>query len=446
MQGLKNILNGNQRSVLIKKNIIASLIIKGWNSIVLFLLVPVTLLCLNQYEYGVWLTISSVLVWIDQFDIGLGNGLRNKLAESVAHNDFQRARILTSTTLVMLVIIVIPLITFLIFIIKTINCYYIFNVDPSYLPSLESILVLSVTLVGVTFIFKFINSIYTGLQLPAISNLLLTLGKTLSLIVILWMAFIDNHSVLNIALAYTAPTLFVYLLAYPVTFHYYKKLKPSIFLFRKDELCGLFSLGLKFFYVQIAGVIIFASSNLIISKLISPTEVTPYQIAYNYFCLPLMLFMLIVTPLWSATTDAFHKGEWQWIKNVEKRMHQVLLAFLLFIVFMIIIAPFVFHIWIGDEIHIDMLLNIMMGFYIMVVIFSLCYANILFGIGKINMLSTVTIIEAIVFLPLAVFLGRRFDTIGIVSALIIVNSLCAVSNFIQYRKLSKGKATGIWNK
>ena len=71
MQGLKNILNGNQRSVLIKKNIIASLIIKGWNSIVLFLLVPVTLLCLNQYEYGVWLTISSVLVWIDQFDIGL---------------------------------------------------------------------------------------------------------------------------------------------------------------------------------------------------------------------------------------------------------------------------------------------------------------------------------------------------------------------------------------
>ena len=45
---------------------------------------PITLNCLTQYEYGIWLTINSVLVWIDSFDIGLGNGLRNQLTKSIA--------------------------------------------------------------------------------------------------------------------------------------------------------------------------------------------------------------------------------------------------------------------------------------------------------------------------------------------------------------------------
>lgn len=77
-------LDRDRRSSLVRKNIAGSILIKGWGCIVQLLLVPATLKSLNQYEYGVWLTISSILLWVDQFDIGLGNGLRNKLAEAVA--------------------------------------------------------------------------------------------------------------------------------------------------------------------------------------------------------------------------------------------------------------------------------------------------------------------------------------------------------------------------
>lgn len=91
MSFIRKIFNGDERSVLVKKNIAGSVLIKGWSCVVQFLLVPVTLKCLNQYEYGIWLTISSILLWVDQFDIGLGNGLRNKLAEAIARNEFERA-------------------------------------------------------------------------------------------------------------------------------------------------------------------------------------------------------------------------------------------------------------------------------------------------------------------------------------------------------------------
>ena len=69
--------DGKRRSSLLQKNILASFLIKGWSAVIVFLLTPVTLKCLGDYTNGVWLTISSVMLWIDNLDIGLGNGLRN---------------------------------------------------------------------------------------------------------------------------------------------------------------------------------------------------------------------------------------------------------------------------------------------------------------------------------------------------------------------------------
>ena len=82
----------NKRSKLIRNNIILSFFTKGWSAIILLLTVPVTLNCLGDYKNGVWLTISSLLLWIENMDIGLGNGLRNTLAIHLAHNDIQKAK------------------------------------------------------------------------------------------------------------------------------------------------------------------------------------------------------------------------------------------------------------------------------------------------------------------------------------------------------------------
>ena len=97
-----------KRSSLLRKNILVSFLIKGWSAVVVFLMVPVTLHCLGDYKNGVWLTISSLLLWIDNMDIGLGNGLRNKLAAHIAHGETARARSLVSSTFAMLTCIMLP--------------------------------------------------------------------------------------------------------------------------------------------------------------------------------------------------------------------------------------------------------------------------------------------------------------------------------------------------
>ena len=55
-------------------------------------LVPLTINYINPLQYGIWITISSIITWMSFFDIGLGNGLRNKLAQCLAINDFETSK------------------------------------------------------------------------------------------------------------------------------------------------------------------------------------------------------------------------------------------------------------------------------------------------------------------------------------------------------------------
>ena len=53
-----------RRTSLLIKNVLLSFFIKGWSALVVLVMVPLTLQCLGNYKNGVWLTISSMLVWI----------------------------------------------------------------------------------------------------------------------------------------------------------------------------------------------------------------------------------------------------------------------------------------------------------------------------------------------------------------------------------------------
>src|SRR6476661_10517583 len=95
----KTLINrGHDRSVNIKKNIIGLFVIRGCSIAISFLLVPLTIHYINPTQYGIWLTLSSIVAWFSFFDIGFGNGLRNKFAEAVAKGDRHLAKIYVSTT------------------------------------------------------------------------------------------------------------------------------------------------------------------------------------------------------------------------------------------------------------------------------------------------------------------------------------------------------------
>src|SRR5690554_5946959 len=89
--------NNSQRTKNIIKHVFASFIYKVGSVVANFLLVPLMINYLDVENYGVWLTLSSFIAWFSFFDVGLGNGLRNKFAEAKAKGDLTLAKGYVST-------------------------------------------------------------------------------------------------------------------------------------------------------------------------------------------------------------------------------------------------------------------------------------------------------------------------------------------------------------
>ena len=438
----------DNRSILIHKNIIMSFFVKGWSVTVQLLLVPLTLACLGVYENGVWLTISSVLLWIDNLDVGLGDGLRNKLATYIAEGNILKAREMVSSTLAMLIIIIIPVLAILIATESHANLYDFFNVSPQRINNLVQITIIATIMVCATFILKFLGNFYMGLQLPAINNGLVTTGNTLALIGTYIVYLSGSHSLLLIAIANTAGPLMSYLLCYPITFYgKYKTLRPSIKFVSSSSVKELFLIGTKFFVLQIAGIILFFSTNIIISKLFSPSMVTPYQIANRYFMVAMLLFTIICVPYWSATTDAYAKNDIQWIKRANKTLNYFMIFIFTLIALMTIVSPFIYNIWIGKKAIIPIPITILVGLYQFVLIFSTRYSYVLNGLGKLKLQLYVTVSVAIAYIPLALLVTHNNANINALLILMsVINIPGLLINAIQYKKVISGTAQGIWTK
>lgn len=438
--------NDISRTLKAKKNIAVSFILKVIDGIVYLALVPLTLNYLNPYEYGIWLTISSILMWINSFDIGLGNGLRNKLTEAIAKKDYELGKCYVTTTFVILTILMAIVISCCLLLSSHINWYEILNTDAEKIPHLNQIISYTFILFCVSFILKITGNVYLALQLPAINNLLIVLGHSLSLIFIFLLTKLTTGNLLWVALAYAGAPLIIYLIAYPITFFLlFPNLSPSLRNFRKKYIKDLFNIGIQFFVLQIASVIIFSTTNIFISHFFGPENVTPYNITYRYFSLVPMIMTLILSPIWSATTDAYTKGEIDWIKNTLKTIVKILFAAIIILIVMVLISPIIYKIWIGSKVHISISLSSAMAIYIAILICSTSYSNFLNGIGKLKIQLITAIIIAVLFIPLTYFISSYLGLIGVVISMSIINLPGMLLNYIQLNKILDNRASGVWN-
>lgn len=439
-------IGNDERTALVRKNIMLSLFVKGWSSLVQFLMVPLTLKCLGNYENGIWLTISAVLLWIDNLDIGLGNGLRNKIAEYMAKDDIANARKAVSSTFFMLIMLMIPMVVALNTLITNVDLYSFLNVDKSIVGNLNEVFSVSLIIVCSTFIFKFIGNFYMGLQLPAISNIIVTSGQTLSLVGTFVVYLSGRGSLLIIAAINTLSPLLVYLVSYPITFSLkYKELRPSISCVNMRSMKELFDTGVKFFILQISSMLLFMSSNIIISKFYSPLMVTPYQVAYRYFCVIMLLFSIICMPYWSATTDAYQKGDRQWMVQAGRTLNKILLYETLLAIVMVIGSKWIYLLWVGSQVQISFGMTILMATYIMILVASTRYSYILNGIGALNLQLLMTVGATVAYITLSVLIARYTHDINYLLLLMCAaNTPGLIVNRIQYKKILNGTANGIW--
>lgn len=434
------------RSAKAIKNVIASMIFKGGSILISLLLVPMTLSYLNPYEYGIWLTLSSILTWVYIFDIGLGNGLRNKLTEALALNDLKLARIYVSTSFFSLLILVTTIYLLFILVQSWMNWELILNVDAQKVQNLSYIVIIVFTFFCASFVLRLIGNIYMAYQQPAINDLLSLMANIVSLVLIYLCTIFTEGSLEKVAIIYSAAPVLIFLLAYPVTFWKLKEISPSVYWVRFGYLRELMSLGIQFFIIQMACLILFMTSNLVISQMFGPESVTPYNIAFKYFSLVNTGFTIIINPIWSAITDAYVNKDLIWIRKAMKKLVLIWLGGIGLTLIMVLISTNVYKVWIGEDIHIPFVLSVLCGFYVSIANWNNIFAYFINGVGKVRLQLYSSIISGVIFFPLAFYLGSVWEIAGILLALCVCLLPSAVWAPIQYWKIINCKAAGIWFK
>ncbi len=444
---MRSFREGNERSVKAKKNIVVSVLVKGASVAASFLLVPLTLGYLDDFQYGVWLTLSSIMVWMNYFDVGISCGLRNKLAEAMARKDYQLGQIYVSTTVFFLTLFVLIIFGVFALVHYWLDWYKILNVPAEAVANLNALVFIVFTLFCVNFVLKFINMVYIANQMPMFSNLFLLLGNVFSLVAIYILKLCTAGDLGKVAIAFSLAPIMVYLVAYPYTFRVkYKELVPRISAVRMKYGKELIGLGLQFFVIQVTCLVAFSTSNVLISQLVGPEHVTTYNIAYKYFNAASMVYFIVLTPLWSAVTDAYVKKDMLWIQHIMRKMVWIWLAFTGVIVLMWLGSPVAYYLWVKDKVDVPFLLSGWIALYMALFNWNNLFSFFSNGTGKIRIQLYVNIITGLVFIPLAIFMGRVYSTEGIVIAMFLILLPTSILLPLQYRKIINGSAKGIWNK
>lgn len=408
---------GHERSIRAKKTILILSLLKGYSVFLSFLLVPLTLNILDEVQYGIWITVFNVLTWISILDIGIGNGLRNKFVHSMTRGDINEAREYVSTAYVIMAFISFLLIGLFIIPWLVIDWSIVFNVPFTFKKEIFYLIGVVVILTFFNFVLNLLGVILTALHKPALSVMLGAISNSLIFLFIYLLYEKLSKNLFAIGLIYTLIPLIVFIIATIIIFKfYYRNISPSFLYFKKDKVKSLISLGSQFFITQIAVVVIFSTDTFIISHVLSPKEVTSYNIVLRYFSIVSFCIGIFMTPLWSLYTEAVEKKDLNWIKSVLKKQISALVYIVLLLIIMLIFAKDLIRMWLHTDIEISWLLLYGMAIFTFISIWNNIFAFILNGMSVTKIQTITSIFAALVNIPLSIFFAKFYGNGGVIIA------------------------------
>lgn len=432
-----------------KKNIVILFVLHVFNFVSLMAIVPVTLNYLGKTEYGIWLTLASILSWLINLDFGLGNGLRNKLAESLALNDIKLARNYVSTAYAVFSVGI--LVAFIIYftIHGLLNWADLLQAPTEYTLLFNTLVLYVIILFLVQFLLKLITSIINADQRPALNGGLSLIINSLTLLIVYLLSIYAESSLTIFALVSSGIPVLVFLIASLFLFGgHFKNISPSFKFVNLKYSSSLVKLGIQFFVIQISSLIVFTTGNIIITQLYGPKSVVTYNVAFKYFYMVPLVFNVALAPFWSAFTEAFVKQEYDWIKNSVRKLVFIWMILSVIAITMIFASDFVYEVWVGPQVQVPFMLSVASGVFVIIVNWNNIFGYFINGVGKVRLQLYYSIIIAFLNIPLSIFLAKNVG-LGITGVMVSTN-LCLIFASvwapIQYKKIISGTAKGIWNK
>lgn len=435
------------RSSLVIKNIINSIGIKGIGILISLILIPLSINYVGAVNYGIWLTISSVVGWMSQFDLGMGNGLRNRITTEYAQKRFDDGKIYVSTTYAVLSLMAAAFFVSFLLVHSFVDWTKVFNTPLELTNSVNLIVIIVLVCFCGQFVFQIISVVLTAVHQAYKANIIQTMSLVISLAGVLFLTLFTESNLIYLVIV-LAFSLVLSLLIYSV--YYYSRdlaiFKPEInkIDFKKSK--GLFSVGWLFFIVQLGNLALYQTSNIIIANILGFEDVSIFNVVHKYFTALFMIISVILNPYWSAFADAFELKDYVWMKKNLSNLRKIFLLFFVLNVICVAVSPFVFKIWLGDSLIVPFAVTWSLGIYFIAFFWYNIHVTFIFGVGKLSVQVIAILLSALVNIPLSIFLGNLYGLPGVIFGNIVVFLFLGFITYIQVQKIVDKKAIGIWDK
>lgn len=412
--------------------------------LVLIITVPLTLSYLGEERFGVWMTFASMAAMLSFLDLGVGNGLISKVAQSSATSRGQLSLVISRGIFLLILIgLTIGLIA------TAVNSSFplasVMKVDSE--SARRDAIQLSwyfIALFSLSIPMNGISKIIQGLQRSYWVHFIRLLGSILSLVVVLILARFKANPEFLLLGTYGVQIL----LSGSLIFYLQSKRLLVFKLFQQAgamaEMLNLLGRGGIFFVLQIGTMIGWGSDALILSSLAGAVAVTQFTIAQRMFQFVSLPLSIMNGPLWAAYAEAKARGDLAFINRTLKiSFFGTLVLAITISGAMWLVSGFVLDLWIENQVEIPTGLLAAFAIWVVFEATGNAFGVFLNGMHEVKLQVVAVAMFCTIALPGKIFLAEAHGSESVVWVTIFAYLLSTVFYYVAlYPKLKRTHLIG----
>jgi O-antigen/teichoic acid export membrane protein len=378
--------------------------------------VPLVLGHLGAERFGLWITITSLILILSFTDLGLGNGLINAIAEADGRDDRESARVYVSNAFFLLAGIAVVVIVVFVVVAPHISWAGLFNISsaaaareaPSATYALFACLAVGIPL-GI------VQRVQLGYQEAFWSSACSTAGSVCALGGIIAGVSLNAGLAWFVVAAAGGPLLASSINALLLFGRQRRWLMPRLRDIRLATCKYLLRIGVAFFVLQAAGAVAYQSDALIVSRVLGAGEVPQYAVPMRLFIVLQVGLALMVGPLWPAYGESIARGDVAWAERALRRSLLFSLAVSVpACAILVVVARPLIRVWVGDSVQPSFLLLAGLAAWTVIASVSSSLAMFLNGANLVGVQAGLAALMAVVNVILSVVLTGAIGVSGVV--------------------------------
>jgi O-antigen/teichoic acid export membrane protein len=404
------------------------------------LTVRLTYRYLGAERYGMWMTITSVVMMLGFADFGMSNGLVNVVADALGRGDRAAAKQAAASAFWMLSAVAV-----MVLLVAAGASPFI---DPSRWLNVHSALAVHESgLALLVFLLCFVlnlplgavRGVQTGMQNAFVSNLWNILGSVLSVVALLVVMHLHGGLPL-LVLALSGPPLLAMALNGVELFGWsHPELRPAPKAFSQTTARHLLHIGGMFFLLQLAYAVGMQVDNVVIAQILGPASVAAYAIPARLFNLIPSFLVMLSSAMWPAYADALAQLDGPWIRRSFKRVMIGGSAISIAATgILVVFGNAILKVWVGPQVQASVALLLAFGLQCVLHAYLQPISLLLNGLGQLRVQVITALLSAAANLTLSIIFVKLYGIIGVVLGTTVALLLVQVvpSSIVVLRSLN----------